>query len=380
MIKKNMLPALLLLSLLAGCGGSQPSPEEVIALSIDAINELQTYRYEMAGTITQDGETSHGSMQGEFVSPDRLHVITVSDGETSEGIRIGQTQYARRSDSDDWEVSEWSAAMVAMASPHSNFALVTVEILDTLVGLVELPDEKIDGVSCFHYRGNIDMEAQLEEQIANLDPTQPGYEEQLRFYEQLIQSEHNVEFWIGKEDYLLRRMDTQQDVTYTDDIGKDTESEVDIHVAYSCRFYDFNQSITIEPPVTEMVESANLTTTISGGIGGTDLQHQQIHYEIRVTNRGTGIARNLRIFVDSPATNSGLQTMEAEAGNSPVNLGPDEYAIFLIQWEYDMTESSKAELFELVEENVFRAIWTDENGEQREEILPYMISGGPDID
>ena len=43
-----------------------------------------------------------------------------------------------------------------------------------------------------------------------------------------------------------------------------------------------------------------------------------------------------------------------------------------------MTESSKAELFELVEENVFRVIWTDENGEQQEEILPYMVSGGPD--
>ena len=57
-------------------------------------------------------------------------------------------------------------------------------MLDSLVELVELRDEKIDGVSCFHYRGNIDIEAQVEEQITNLDPSQPFYEEQLMFLEQ----------------------------------------------------------------------------------------------------------------------------------------------------------------------------------------------------
>ncbi len=375
MLKKCMLATLLLLNLLTGCG-SGLTPEEVIARAIDELNELQTYRFEMTGTITQNGETSQGNMSGEFVSPDRLHLVDYSDGETHEGIRIGTTEYIRQSDSDSWTIRDWPPTM---ASTRNNFAFQTIEIIDSLIELVELRGDTIDGVSCFHYRGNIDMEAQLEEQIANLDPTLPGYEEQLKLYEQLIQSEHNVEFWIGKEDYLLRRMDTQQDVTYTDDIGKDTESEVNINVFCSYRFYDFNQSITIEPPATETVERVNLTTTISGSIGGTELQHQQINYEIRVTNRGIGIARDLRIFVDSPATNSGLQTMEAEASHSPVNLGLNENETFLIQWEYDITESSKAELFELVEENVFRAIWTDENGEQQEKILPYMVSGGPDI-
>jgi hypothetical protein len=249
MLKKCILAVLLLLSLLAGCGGPRPSPEEVIARAIDAIDELQTYRFELTGTTTIDGETQQASMQGEFVSPDRQHLIIVSDDGTEEGIRIGTTEYVRQSDGDSWEMRDWSATMVAMSSPRNNTALVTVEILDTLVGLVKLPDEKIDGVSCFRYRGNIDMEAQLEEQITNLDPAQPGYEEQLRFYEQLIQSEHNVEFWVGKGDYLLRRLDTQQDVTYTEDWGEDTESQIHITSITTCRLFDFNEPITIEPPV-----------------------------------------------------------------------------------------------------------------------------------
>ena len=377
MLKKFILAALLLLSLLTGCG-SGLTPQEVITKAIDATNELQTYRFEMMGTMTMDGETSQGSMSAEFVSPDRLHVTTTSDGETEEGIIIGQTQY-QLSHSGEWEMREWSAALVAISTPRSNFALVTVEILDTLVSLVKLGDEKIDGVICSHYRGSVDIEAQVEEQIANLDPSQPYYDDLVKSIEQRLQSEQNVEFWIGKKDYLLRQVEIYQEMVYTENTGEDTESQTHAIATTNVRFHDFNQSITIEPPVTEMVESVNLTTTISGSIGGTELQHQQIRYEIRVTNRGTCIASNLRIFVDSPATNSGLQTMEAEASHSPVNLGPDEYATFLIQWEYDMTESSKVELFELVEENVFRAIWTDENDEQQEEILPYMISGGPDI-
>jgi hypothetical protein len=250
MIKKYMLLTFISLALLAGCGGPRPGPEEVIAKAIDSINEVQTYRFEMTATITQDGETSHVNMQGEFVSPDRLHMTTISDDGTEEGIRIGQTQYWRDPESDSWEVRQWPFTM-AWAAIRDNLALVTVEILDSLVGLVEIRNEKIDGVSCFHYRGNIDMEAQLEEQISNLDPMQPGYEEQLRFYEQLIQSEHNVEFWVGKEDYLLRQLDTQQDVIYTVDWGEDTEREVSMYVTYSYRFYDFNQPIQIEPPVVE---------------------------------------------------------------------------------------------------------------------------------
>jgi len=249
MLKKYMLPVVLMLALLAGCSCSRPSPEEIITRAIDAINGLQTYRFEMTSTVTMDGETSHGgNVQGEFVSPDRIHITIVSDDGTEEGIRIGETEYGRRSDSDSWEVREWSAAMFSF---RNNLALDTVEILDSLVGLVELRDEKIDGVSCFHYRGSIDTAAQVEERITNLDPTLPSYEEIVQAFEQQLQSEQIVEFWVGKEDYLLRRVETQYEMVYTEDEGEDTEREEQVIATYSVRLYDFNQPITIEPPTVE---------------------------------------------------------------------------------------------------------------------------------
>jgi len=244
MIKRYILSVLLSLSLLVACG-PKPSPEEVISRTVDAVSELQTYRYQMTSAMILDGEASQAHMQGEFVSPDRLHVTIVNDDRTEEGIRIGQTEYIWQSYTDSWEMRDWSAAMYSL---RNNMALSTVEMLDSLVGLVKLPDEKIDGVSCFHYRGSIDVEAQVKDRIANLDPTLPGYEEIVQAMAQQPRSEQNVEFWVGKEDYLLRQIDTQADMVYTDDEGKDTEREVSISATYSLRFYDFNQPIQIEHP------------------------------------------------------------------------------------------------------------------------------------
>ena len=95
MLKKYILIVLLVLSLLIGCSGPRPGPEEVIAKAIEAINELQTYRFESTNTATMGEITVHGNLQGEFVSPDRLHLIIITDGETEEGIRIGKKRHSR---------------------------------------------------------------------------------------------------------------------------------------------------------------------------------------------------------------------------------------------------------------------------------------------
>ena len=247
MLKKYMLAVLLLLSLLTGCGDPRPNPEEVITRAIEATSELQTYRFEMTAAITQNGESTHGNMQGEFVAPDKLHVIATSNGDTEEGISIGQTQY-QLSPTGEWEMHEWSAAL---SSVSINWAVTTAEILDTLVELTTLRDEKIDGVSCFHYRGSVDIEAQVEEQIANLDPTKPFYEDMVKSIKQQLQSENEVDFWVGKEDYLLRRLDTHYEMVYTEDEGEDTEHEEHVVAIYSLRFYDFDEPIQVEPPVVE---------------------------------------------------------------------------------------------------------------------------------
>jgi len=164
----SALLAFLLLTLLIGCGSSRTDPEDVIANAKDAINEIQTYRSEMVYISTENGQTTRSSAQMEFVSPDRMHVIPVNGNGSGESIRIGNTEYRWDPDSKKWQVRQWPESF-----SFRNPAVRWVEGLDSLVGLVEMADEEIDGVDCFHYKGSIDLKARGEEERAKLDPSQP---------------------------------------------------------------------------------------------------------------------------------------------------------------------------------------------------------------
>jgi hypothetical protein len=242
------LLSILLIILLVGCGNSRPEPEDVIASARDASGEISACRIEMTVIYTENGETTQSSALMECVFPDRVRTVTTGE-ESQETIRIGQTEYRRDAGGDSWQVRQWPESV-----SFPDLSAVWVEGLSSLVGLVELADEEIDGVDCYHYRGNVDMKAKGEEEIAKLDPTQPGYEERLRALEVYDHWQLQSEFWIGKTDYLLRQLEQHQEMHLTEDPGEDTEKEEHYITTATYRFFDFDQPIQIELPVTESVE------------------------------------------------------------------------------------------------------------------------------
>lgn len=238
--------AFLLLTMLIGCSSSGPNPLELIAKAQVAINEVESYRIEITTTITQNGKTTQSSGQGEFVSPDRLHMIKTDEDGNRESIRIGQTEYNQNANSNNWEVRQWPKSL-----PFYNPAVTLVEELDSLVGLVGMSDEEVDSVDCFHYKGSIDTEAQVDTEIAKLDPSQPGYEERIKLLEPRRRWQFTLEFWIDKEDHLLRQLKQYQDMVFIEDIGEGTEREEQANVLIAYRFFDFNQPIQIEAPIAD---------------------------------------------------------------------------------------------------------------------------------
>ena len=176
------------------------NPQSVMAKAYAATSNLQSYR--MTSTLVSifEGETSEQSSEWEFVFPDRYHGRITLDSETYEFIIIGDKQYVRAPDNTSGKLSigVWSAF-----TPSKEY---TLEILDSLTGLQKLPDEKIEGTDCLHYRGKADVEGEIEKQKARLDPEEPGYEERLRGLDALRTIETEVELWIGKDDFLIRQM------------------------------------------------------------------------------------------------------------------------------------------------------------------------------
>jgi hypothetical protein len=151
--------------------------------------------------------------------------------------------------------------------------------------------------------------------------------------------------------------------------GEDTESQESHSVNATSRFYDFNEPITIEPPL-DLVEGVYLYMNSVSSIGGSEgLQYQRIKYEITVSNGGIRTARDVRVYIGTTATNEGPQILEAPLERSPVDLAASDHASYEISWEYDMSQSSKEELAALMEQNTIWASWADENGGNHGQVL-----------
>jgi len=229
----------------AACTTTSMTPEDVIAKSKTAMENLRTYRMEMTGSSTFDREVHEITLSTEFVSPDRRHEIETHDGTSAEAITIGKTQYRWDSGTENWETVEPEKVITQNAS----FATMVFEPVHPLVGIVQLDDERIDGVDCFHYKGDEDMEAGIEKQKAELDPSSPGYDMSTKSLEVQRNWKIVVEYWIGKDDFLLRQMKQDSDLVNVDNLGQKNETENHVFVTYTIRFFDFDAEITIEPPV-----------------------------------------------------------------------------------------------------------------------------------
>jgi hypothetical protein len=227
------------------CTAPSMTPEEVIAKSKTAMENLRTYRMEMTGSSTLDGEIHETILSTEFVSPDRRYEVETYDGISAEAITIGQTQYRRDSGTENWETIEPEKVI----TQNTSFATLVFEPVHPLTGVVQLAYERIDGVDCFHYKGDEDMEAGIEKQKAELDPSSPGYDMLVKSIEVQRNWKIVVEYWIGKDDFLLRQMKQDSDIVNVDYAGQENETENHVFVTYTIRFFDFNTDIKIEPPL-----------------------------------------------------------------------------------------------------------------------------------
>jgi len=360
--------------------GAFLGPRSVMAEAYAATESLQSYRMFSSTTATFEGKTIGQTFELEFAAPDRYHGKLTLDGETHEFIIIGDKQYSRELGNDHLGKSGVTVAVDSIPSKED-----TLELLDSLTDLEKLPDEKIEGIECLHYRGRVDINRMVDEQIANLDPAQPGYEEILKGLEQLRNMKIEVELWIGKDDYLIRQMKKDMQVPSEDTGQWDTSSAM-------WKFCDFNEPITIEPPETAsgellpgwcLVDSSlkelPFSRDVTFTIGGDNPAHQQISFRITITNIGADVASNVRVALATMATNEESGWIWNSPG--PITLEPGESKTYHITWEYDASHTSKEELARLVNLTTILAKYTTPEGEESVQLLfpdaPYPSERPP---
>jgi len=301
----KLIVMLLVVTLLLqpGCGISRPDFKEVITKAIEVTGEVKKYRMEMESDRIGNGEMEKWITSAEFVAPDRMRQISrdlKDDKSGEESIQIGTIRYTRRGDSTEWNVHDWGNERLAVYNLYAGM----LQSFESLADIKELGDERIDGINCFHYTGRMGMQARQQERLNSLNQSDPNYEQIKLSIELLEYTKDYVEFWIGKDDFLLWQYRVNMETVYVHDRGEDTEERKNYSNIMTVKFSDFNELIEIEPPVTESDEGVDLKASMSStGGGGDDLEHYQVDYKITIRNRGIETARDIRIFLDTPATN-----------------------------------------------------------------------------
>lgn len=377
-IRKCLLIALAILLAMPTVGCTNGfGLEKTVAKAYNATAKVKSCR--VKGIYTYPSRTS----EMEFVAPDRIHHKTTENDYWHEAVQIGTVLYFRDSNSEIWQATP----MPPIYQPQG------LRYLDSLVKLKKLSGEAVDGADCFHYTAELDMnavlqkqQAQLQAEMAMLEPKGPSYhdheyyeqqkkglekyyEQRKTSFESLGGTEVTIELWISRQDYLIRQVKEETKVAMPE-AKEEKEKWV---TTKTLQFYDFNQPIKIE--AVQLSDYANFSSDIESTVGGEEPKHQQISYHISITNIGTEQANNVWVFVFSPATNEGLGMIEAEPpSKSRVNLNPGEGETYNASWEYDLSKSSKRELSKLLEQTSIWAMWvTPEDEERRQLLFPQPI-------
>ena len=310
-----------------------PGFQEVMAKSYLAVVALKSYRTEMTMTFPPVANLPSIVNDVTFVAPDRYSTKNSDGTKVDETIIIGEKEYYKTTQ--EGSIPQFINPDSSGLAPDMGN---TFRMLNDLHELQTLKDEVIDGVKCYHYRGI--------------------------FYQMGTKEKHIVDIWVGIEDNLPRK-----EVADTN---------------WTIRFFDLNKAITIEAPLTPagdlqpgwhiLQSGPHLTTNYSDSIGGSDMAHSLFNFDINLYNDGLQEAKDVHVTIQTMATNNPDKPTKIEAipanNISPVNIASFQSFNFQLQWEFDGSNLSKMDLFQLIQKTTITVTYHTADATQITDTYP----------
>ena len=302
-----------------------------------AMTEIQSYRVSLVVSSDADDRTIVGKATAEYSAPDRYHYQQTGD-DNLEFILIGDRQYIKGP-----YLSP--LALTAMSQTFSNMLSreATLRNIEMLTAIRELPEERIEGTRCFHYRGVYDWEKMIRSQKkdgpkAGLPPIS---EEEIAEQVQEARSgagPTTFEVWVGKEDYLIRQMKI-----VSQDNGSEGETA---SIVRTLKFYDFNQPVTIEAPVdsggrllpgwtSPNPEQPSLKKDFQAVVDNGDPAYRVVKYTVNLTNIGQEALTGLDMSVIQHSDSSLWISHSGLSSPKPNSLEPGESLKYEITFGFD---------------------------------------------
>ena len=228
---------------------SGDGPGGGIAEAYAATEALQSYRIAGSTTVSANGESSEVGFEWEFAGLDRFRGKIVQNGKAEEFIIVGDDQYQRITPG-----SQMGSTVIQISTDGFDVFNPfvgkegTLQLLDSLVDLRELPGADIGGVQTTHYQGKVDIDKIMDDQAATLDPASPDYQANLDALDIQRKITISVDLWISKDGFQIRQMKLAGAAPVTTSGGAEQIGGLTWDTLVE--FFDFDAPITIERPLT----------------------------------------------------------------------------------------------------------------------------------
>ncbi|UCF59665.1 MAG: LppX_LprAFG lipoprotein [Anaerolineaceae bacterium] len=203
------------------------SPEAILEVAVTAMEELESFHFEMIidMTVVSEGITIETpiTFTGDFQAPDRLQGeltmqmlgLTIE----SEVIIIGEDVYIKDPESGEWEMT------TEPATPFTPKELIGLKKSDiaNMVDLTLIGEIVLDNVPVYH------LETMLPPETMEVLLGEAG-------------GTGKIVYWIGAEDGWIRQVNVEMEVIQAGD------EATEIHATIILKISEFNKQITIEAP------------------------------------------------------------------------------------------------------------------------------------
>jgi hypothetical protein len=211
---------------------AEPTINDFLVSSAQALDGVQSFRARFQMTMRMNGESVNSGGDMVFQAPNKMHMTMNADGQTFEMLARLPTMYIRIPH-EGWYAFDGEAmgfSPQALSDYMNNRGLFDAEAEARLLrGIVQLPDEQIDGVAYDHFQGTLDAKNLFQAVGPDLIDSSAA---DLRS----VSGPVNVDLLLDKDTHLPRRHTVTMDLDFNG-----TPISMDLRMA----FLEFNGSVSV---------------------------------------------------------------------------------------------------------------------------------------
>jgi hypothetical protein len=193
-----------------------PDANEILAKAMAMMGGIGTFHFAMDRQIFSENEAdellAHIPVKGKFNDPDQIEgrIILAANEKKAilDFIIIGEELYIREQNSDAWQLLDWQS-QAAQTVRENAYLPVEQFSMDNLYEPVLVGEARLGGLPVYHVRG----------ELGNMVEGQSNTEE------------NSIEFWIGKDNFLIYRTISELVAGSTDELAVNARSVVQVDYA-----------------------------------------------------------------------------------------------------------------------------------------------------